>query len=321
MEKVNKEILFMIEIIDFTNCELSSRNLEYGGRAGEKKGIIYNNGFWFLKFPKNTLGMNKVKGLSYVTSPLSEYIGSNIYRILGYDVHETVLGICFDGKKNKVVCACKDFIKDDKNELLIPYTALRNDTNPELMSRREDESSLSASNINEIIFQLEHNSVLKNIENAKERFWDVVLIDMLINNNDRNEDNWGVIKDKSNNSYRLSPIYDCGNCFYGKTSEDRIKELLSDQEKLMSSALNGITAYEDDNEKRIRNEDIVKINNDDLKLSIARIKKLVEWKMHEIIAFINSIPSSFNGVDIMSDFRKEYYLKTFAIRFETLSKQ
>ena len=31
----------MIEMIDFTNSELSPRNLEYGGRAGEKKGIIY----------------------------------------------------------------------------------------------------------------------------------------------------------------------------------------------------------------------------------------------------------------------------------------
>ena len=311
----------MIKMIDFTNCELSSRNLEYGGRAGEKKGIIYNNDFWFLKFPKNTLGMDKVKGLSYVTSPLSEYIGSNIYRILGYDVHETILGICFDGKRNKVVCACKDFIKDDKNELLIPYTALRNDTNPELMNRREDNSSLSASNINEIIFQLDHNSVLKNIENAKERFWDVVLIDMLINNNDRNEDNWGVIKDKKNNSYRLSPIYDCGNCFYGKTSEERIQELLSDEEKLMSSALNGITAYEDDNEKRIRNEDIVKINNADLKAAIGRIENLVESKMTEIIAFINDIPASFNDVDVMSNLRKEYYIKTFTIRFETLLKR
>ena len=280
----------MIEIIDFTNCELSSKNLEYGGRAGEKKGIIYNNGFWFLKFPKNTLGMDKVKGLSYVTSPLSEYIGSNIYRILGYDVHETVLGICFDGKKNKVVCACKDFIKDDKNELLIPYTALRNDTNPELMSRREDESSLSASSINEIIFQLEHNSVLKNIENAKERFWDVVLIDMLINNNDRNEDNWGVIKNKINNTYQLSPIYDCGNCFYGKTSEERIEEILSNEVKLNSSALNGITAYEDDEEKRIRNEDIVKISNVDLSKSIARVYRLIVSKLSDIEAFINQIP-------------------------------
>ena len=213
----------MIEMIDFTNCKLSSRNLEYGGRAGEKKGIIYNNDFWFLKFPKSTLGMDKIKGLSYVTSPLSEYIGSNIYRILGYDVHETVLGICFDGKRNKVVCACKDFIKDDKNELLIPYTALRNDTNPELMNRRDDETSLSASNLNEIIFQLDHNSVLRNIENAKERFWDVVLIDMLINNNDRNEDNWGVIKDKKRNLYRLSPIYDVVIVFAAKLVKKGLK--------------------------------------------------------------------------------------------------
>ena len=311
----------MIKMIDFTNCELSSRNLEYGGRAGEKKGIIYNNDHWFLKFPKNTLGMNKVKGLSYVTSPLSEFIGSNIYHILGYDVHETVLGICFDGKRNKVVCACKDFIKDDKNELLIPYTALRNDTNPELMNRRDDESSLSASNINEIIFQLDHNSVLKNIKNAKERFWDVVLIDMLINNNDRNEDNWGVIKDKKNNTYRLSPIYDCGNCFYGKTSEERIKEILSDEEKLTSSALNGITAYEDDNEKRIRNEEIMRFVNNDLELAKEKIRELVDKNINKIKDFINSIPSNFNGVDIMSDLRKNYYLQTFLTRYNHYLKR
>ena len=60
--------------------------------------------------------MNRVTGISYVTSPLSEYIGSHIYEILGYDVHKTILGICNDGKRNKVVCACKDFIKDDTNE-------------------------------------------------------------------------------------------------------------------------------------------------------------------------------------------------------------
>lgn len=310
----------MIEMIDFTSCELSPRNLEYGGRAGEKKGILYKGSFWFLKFPKNTQGMDKVKGLSYVTSPLSEFIGSNIYRILGYDVHETLLGVCFDGKRNKVVCACKDFIEDDKNELLIPYTALRNDTNPELMNRRDGESSLSASNINEIVFQLDHNSVLKNIENAKERFWDVVLIDMLINNNDRNEDNWGVIKDKKNNSYRLSPIYDCGNCFYGKTSEERIAEILSDERKLISSALNGVTAYEDDDEKRIRNEDIVEFENPDLKHSLKKIAKLVDSKMDEIIGFINSIPTSFGDVEVMTPLRKEYYLKTFALRLETFLK-
>lgn len=310
----------MNELIDFTNCTLSRRNLEYGGRAGEKKGIVFNGEFWFLKFPKNASNMKNTKGLSYVTSPLSEYIGSHIYRILGYNVHETILGVCFDGKRYKTVCACKDFINDDKNELLIPYTALRNDTNEEVMNR--DESSLlSASNIDEIIFQLNHNSVLSKIINAKQRFWDVVLIDMLINNNDRNEDNWGVIKYKDENTYKLAPIYDCGNCFYGKTSEERVVEILSDKNKLRDSALNGITAYENNDNVRIRCADIFKINNPDLNESIKRIKKLVEEKISDIEAFVNNIPTHFKDMPIISDLRKKYYIETFKIRFyELLTK-
>lgn len=309
----------MIKIIDFTNCHLSSRNLEYAGRAGEKRGIIYNNELWFLKFPKNTLGMNRITGLSYVTSPLSEYIGCHVYEILGYDVHETILGICNDGKRNKVVCACKDFISDDKNELLIPYTALRNDTNPLVMDRNDD-SFASASNINEIEFQLKHNTVLSEIKNAKDRFWDVVLIDMLINNNDRNEDNWGIIKYKKENSYKLSPIYDCGNSFYGKTSDERITDIMSSEEKLMSSSLNGITAYEDDNEKRISNLDIIKYVKKNNPESINRVLDLVNKKFEQIKEFINNIPNNFNDIVIMSEIRKEYYIKTFEIRITKLEE-
>ena len=307
----------MIEIIDFTNCALSNRNLEYAGRAGEKRGILYNNELWFLKFPKNTIGMNRVVGLSYVTSPLSEYIGSHIYEILGYDVHKTILGICNDGKRNKVVCACKDFINDDKNELLIPYTALRNDTNPFIMDRNDD-SFASASNINEIEFQLKHNTILSKINDAKDRFWDVVLIDLLINNNDRNEDNWGIIKYKNEDKYKLSPIYDCGNSFYGKTSDERIKDIMSSEEKLLSSAINGITAYEDDNEKRISNIEIIKYVKKYNPNSIGRVIKLIDDNMDNIKNFIYDIPNTFNEIEIMSELRKEYYLKTMEIRLKHL---
>lgn len=306
-----------MNIIDFTNCELSDRNLEYAGRAGEKRGIIYNNEYWFLKFPKNTLGMNRVTGLSYVTSPLSEYIGSNIYRILGYNVHKTILGICNDGKKDKIVCACKDFINDDKNEILIPYTALRNDTNPIIMERN-DTSIQSPSNINEIIFQLQHNLILSKISNVKERFWEVVVIDMLINNNDRNEDNWGVIKNKIDNTYKLAPIYDCGNCFYGKASDEKIANILADNEKLKSSATNGITAYEDDLEKRIPINKILELKNDDLKKAIVKVSQLIDNHLDEIINFIQEIPTTYSGITIMSKIRKTYYIETFKIRFETL---
>ena len=62
---------------------------------------------------------------------------------------------------------------------------------------KRDTSYFSASNINEIIFQLDHNTILSTIPLIKEKFRDMVLIDALINNNNRNEDNWGVIKHKS----------------------------------------------------------------------------------------------------------------------------
>lgn len=307
----------MIEIIDFTNCKLSKRNLEYAGRAGVKRGIIYNDELWFLKFPKNTIGMNRVTGLSYVTSPLSEFIGSNIYKILGYDVHETLLGICNDGKRDKVVCACKDFINDDNNELLIPYTALRNDTNPLIMDRNDD-SLMSPSNINEIEFQLKHNTILSKIESAKDRFWDVVLIDMLINNNDRNEDNWGIIKYKKENEYKLAPIYDCGNCFYGKSSDEKIKLILADDERLNSSALNGITAYEDDKGERITNTDIIKYIKKYNPKTIERVVANIKSKLNDIKDFINSIPNKYKSIDIISDIRKEYYIRTLELRLEMI---
>lgn len=303
-------------LIDFSSFPLGPRNLEYGGRGGEKKGIIFDGENYFLKFPKNTSGMENVKGLSYVTSPLSEYIGCHIYEMLGYDVQKTIFGICFDGKRFKPVCACRDFVLDD--ETLIPYTALRNEASPELMERNE-KSSGSCSDLEDIVFQLDHNSVLSAIEGSKERFFDVLVIDMLINNNDRNEDNWGVIKKRSEGSYRLSPIYDCGNCFYGKTPDERVEGILSSPSRLFSSALNGVTAYELGGKgKNVRIDEILDFDNDDLRDSIRRVTPLVREKLSEISSFIMSIPSSFNDVFLISDERKSYYVETFKIRYDSL---
>ena len=304
----------MIDLVNFTNCIISSRNLEYGGRAGEKKGIIFDNSFWFLKFPKTTSGMRDVN-ITYTTSPLSEFIGCQIFRILGYDVQDTLLGICFDGTYNKVVCACKDFILNEKEEKLIPYTSLRNDADPAVMGNNSSRNQ-SASNIKEIIYQLENNTALKSIPGCKERFWDVAVIDMLINNNDRNEDNWGVIKNKTRNEYRLAPIYDCGNCFYGKASEDIILKIVCDEERLVGSAINGITAYDGPNDIRLSNNDLLKLDNKDLKKALKRVVEKVIKKQYEIIDFISSIPEEFEGINIISKVRKEYYIETFRIRLE-----
>lgn len=70
----------------------------YGGKSGFKYGVIIDGERWMIKFPENTRefpGRDKKNNHvpSYTTSPLSEYIGSHIYEILGIPVHETKLGL------------------------------------------------------------------------------------------------------------------------------------------------------------------------------------------------------------------------------------
>ena len=141
---------------------------------------------------------------------------------------------------------------------------------------------------------------------------------MLINNNDRNEDNWGVKNFKDSNDYKLAPIYDCGNSFYGKASDDKINILLQDELKLRSSALNGITAYEDDEEKRISNLQILNVNNDDLNKAIIKVYELVNDRLNDIITFINEIPNEYNELLVMSNNRKQYYIETMKLRIEEI---
>ena len=51
----------------------------------------------------------KNKNISYSNSTISEYIGSNIYKIIGIPVQETILGKYKVNGKEKIVVACKDF--------------------------------------------------------------------------------------------------------------------------------------------------------------------------------------------------------------------
>ena len=83
-----------MEILDLSNADYSNRNGSYGGRAGDKDGIVIDGEPWIAKYPKSNEGMEKSDKLSKTSqTPLSEYIGSHIYEILGYPVHKTLLGI------------------------------------------------------------------------------------------------------------------------------------------------------------------------------------------------------------------------------------
>ena len=90
-------------ITNFEDAKIA-RGKFYEGNAGAKEAVIFDDSVWMIKYPKTTRDLQNPQ-LSYITSPLSEYLGSEIYKILGLPVHETHFGV----RKNKVIVACRDF--------------------------------------------------------------------------------------------------------------------------------------------------------------------------------------------------------------------
>ena len=79
----------MVEIADLRDCAPSG--LFYGGSAGQKEGILIEGEPWIAKYPRTTRDLMGKHLPSYTSSPVSEYLGSHIYELLGIPVHETML--------------------------------------------------------------------------------------------------------------------------------------------------------------------------------------------------------------------------------------
>ncbi len=316
-----------MEIYDFSNCEYSNRNGYYGGAAGDKDGIIFNGEPWIAKYPKSNKGMAKNDKLSRTAqTPLSEYIGSHIYGILGYPVHETLLGI----RHGFVVVVCKDFC--DENTRLLEMRTLKNIHIPEMNKKFQmdlhetDDSHLV--DLNELFIHFELNPEISKIKGVAERFWNQVVIDGLIGNNDRNNGNWGILS--CGNKRELAPIFDNGAAFYPKKSTLAIEQILklpeADQARNNSNIQEPFTL---DGEHHLNYRLMLEL--DETKIPAAQVEllkdaiikntELVESKLDEINSLFKSIPNEHNGLEIISNPRREYYLKSFMTRFNDVLKK
>lgn len=298
-------------LIDFNECQ--ENNKAYGGMAGSKLGIIYQGEDWILKFPKSTKRM-KETGILYTTSPLSEYIGSHVYQILGYPVHKTKLGC----KDHTLVVACKDFT--DLHIRLQEFRQIKNYYNKELEEFLEDidddNDTVDSTSLHVVRAHLKYNSLLNKIDGISERFWDCVIIDGLINNNDRNSGNWGILR-YSDGSVTLAPIFDNGASFSTKMSDEKMKDMLRYDKRFFSSAINTVTGYTIDG-KILHFSKLLKMEDRDVISAIKRVVPQIQGHMKEIVEFIYAIPNSDNGIEIISEERKEFYVKGMEIRLQEL---
>ena len=302
-----------MHLIDFNDQPTTKRT--YAGMAGDKLGIFYNHENWFLKFPKTTRGMKRVE-ISYTTSPLSEFIGSHIYGILGFDVHQTLLGY----KDNILVVACKDFLSD--GDTLIDYRNIQNIYDKDLRAKIENslsssDSSTHGTNLNALMVHLFNNPLIRQVHGLVERFWDCIVVDCLIANNDRNSGNWGIIYNDVSDQYRIAPIYDNGASFSNKLSDNQISTILNDPTRFESSSLQVESGYyyNDKSETFVK---LFDIGLAELNLALQRNVPLIQDHISQIRTFIQALPENETGLDIISPMRKTFYIKGLENRFNKI---
>lgn len=332
-----------IEIFDFSNS-LTAKGVFYGGDAGAKEAIIFNDVTWMIKYPKTTRDLINPQ-ISYTTSPLSEYLGSKIYEILGFPVHEVLIGV----RKNKIVVACRDFTKEIRQMLVTKEFAKKNPAYqnkinqlvPIMYSAKElihfhylknnfmandlDEYSGTGSEtfLDEVLATIKGEPTLSSVEGVLERFWDMFVIDAFIGNNDRNNGNWGLLMDNETKIMELAPVYDNGNAFFNKRSLKQMATRLADEEAMKQDAYHTPTCVYKytglDNEGHKINpfkfiEDGI---DSDCTAAVNRFVQKVD--MEKIKSLIDCIPETIGTLAIMPAIQKEFYLELLALKLEKLN--
>lgn len=301
----------MIKILDLNDnsndMEIGTANVDrvYGGRGGKKVAGRIGSDYYLIKMPNNLTTRSERQGenieIPYNNSPISEYIGSHVYEIVGMQVHDTYLGF----RNGKVAVACKDFRKD--GEILQHFSDIKvtYSNNNDL----DENTNGNGSHLSSILNVIRNSNNFKNIDvDVEEFFWKMFVVDFLIGNIDRNNGNWGVLKNEVTNGKRIAPVFDNGNCLNNLISDKQIKDVV-DNNKFDIYLNNQKSFFVDDNENPINMYEYMcagkekklseSIKNITPKISITRISKM-----------INEIPDA-----IVSNLRKIYYITLMEKRY------
>lgn len=279
-------------MIDFTNAIEEFNN--YKG-SEKKKTLIYDNKKYLVKFPDPVREKNK--NISYINNAFSEYVGSNIFKIVGFETQNTVLGKYFYNGKEKIVCACEDFT--DEENILYEFESLALSTNPDKKIETDIEDIMEVLDENKMIHQ----------EEIKEKFWDMFIIDGLIGNTDRHNGNWGFILNRNTKEIKFSPIYDCGSCLNPILKDEELERIT--EIELKNLAINCYSCIKENGKKINYMTFIKEMKNEECNRAIKRIFDKIDMK--KINNFIDSI-------ECLSNVRKEFYKNIIEKRYLILEK-
>ena len=279
-----------MQLLDFSKAlEIAP---EYTG-SEKKKTMILNDKKYLVKFPDPIREKNK--DISYINNAFSEYVSSNIFRIIGFKTQNTILGKYKYNEKEKIVCACEDFTDD--NHTLYEFENLALSTNPD----KKIDTELS--DIMDVIIE---NRMLNNDEVSK-KFWDMFIVDALIGNTDRHNGNWGFLINKENRNIEFSPIYDCGSCLNPMYDDSDIQK--TKDTEIKNIAINSYSCIKENGKKINYMTYIKQMKNEECNKAVKRVYSKID---------INEINKFIDNIECMSVIRKKFYKQILEIRYNII---
>lgn len=285
-------------MIDFTDCKINNFKY-YGGKNGGKICIVYNNADYMLKFPANK---EEKEVNEYSNNCLSEYIACHILESLGLEIQKTLLGKYDLNGKEKIVVACKDFTSS--GNVLKQFAELKN-------SQIESSKNGYGTELEEVLETIEMQTIY-DVKKLKDFFFDMFIADALVGNFDRHNGNWGFLINEKLKQVKIAPIYDCASCLYPQLTDDRISEIINDEDELNARIFVFPTSALKINDKKINYFDYISsLENEECNKALLRIFPKIN--LEKIKQIINDTP-------FLSNIRKEFYMKIITLRYEKILK-
>ena len=277
-----------MDVKDFSRCGLSKR---YYSGSEKKLGIVIDDVEYMLKFQKKTpFGVRN--------NHISEYIGSHIFEMLGFETQETYLGVY----KGEQVVACRDFNVDGKQ--FVPFNDVGEST-------LEYDKEVYQYEYEDIMKMLRDNSKLTNVDDTINMFWEIYIVDALLGNFDRHGANWGFIK--SENRYVMAPVFDNGSALFpNMTDEDELINIIESEEETGKRIYSFPTSQVKLKGKKSSYYEVINsICFEECNRALQKVYKRIDF--NKIEKFINDTP-------LISPTQKKFYIHMLRARYEHILK-
>ncbi len=274
--------------MDFTESTLSNT---YFGGSEKKLGILLNDIEYMLKFQKKTpFGVRN--------NHISEYLGSHIFELLGFEVQETYLGTY----QSENVAACKIFIPQGSQ--FVPF----NDVGESTLDQDKEHYQYS---YEDIMQMLRDNSKLTDVEETISAFWDLYIVDAWIGNFDRHGANWGFLK--TENKYRLAPVFDNGSCLFPNlTDENEMRNIIGSEEETKKRIFTFPTSQIKLKGKKSSYYEVIhSLEFEECNNALKRIYSKIDWKKVDIL---------FEDTIQLTEVQRAFYKHMLTARYEYIIK-